>query len=93
MITPVLETNNFVVRAFERRDLGKFVEYRSQRIVARYQNWESYTSHDANDLFESMDYSGIDKLKFRVQSSEDFTLWSQATALLHSANALTLRSR
>ena len=59
MITPVLDTENFVIRAFERKDLEVFVEYRSDEIVAKYQNWENYTSQDANELFESMDYSSF----------------------------------
>ena len=57
MITPVLETKNFIIRAFERKDLEVFAEYRSQEMVAKYQSWANYTFQDANELFESMDYS------------------------------------
>ena len=57
MITPVLRTENFVIRAFERKDLQVFAEYRSQEEVAKYQSWTSFTFQDAIELFESMDYS------------------------------------
>lgn len=57
MITPVLKTENFVIRAFERKDLEIFAQYRSQEMVAKYQSWTSFTYPDAVELFESMDYS------------------------------------
>jgi RimJ/RimL family protein N-acetyltransferase len=57
MITPVLKTENLVIRAFERKDLDVFALYRSQEMVAKYQSWASYTYQDAIELFEGMDYS------------------------------------
>ncbi len=57
MIPPVLKTENFVIRAFEEKDLEIFTRYRSQEVVAKYQSWTSYTYQDAVELFESMDYS------------------------------------
>ena len=57
MITPVLKTENFVIRAFERKDLEIFAQYRSQEMVAKYQSWTSFTYQDAVELFESTDYS------------------------------------
>jgi len=54
---PVLRTENFVIRAFERKDLETFAQYRSQEMVAKYQSWTSYTYQNAVELFESMDYS------------------------------------
>ena len=57
MVTPVLQTDNFLIRAFERRDLELFARYRSHEIVAKYQSWTSYTYQDAVEIFENMDYS------------------------------------
>ncbi|KGK00150.1 hypothetical protein ND16A_0341 [Thalassotalea sp. ND16A] len=57
MIFPVLKTQSLVIRAFEKKDLATFSEYRSQDVVAKYQSWTSYTYQDAVELFESMDYS------------------------------------
>lgn len=57
MNTPVLKTENFVIRAFEKKDLEIFALYRSQEMVAKYQSWTSYTFQDAIELFENMDYS------------------------------------
>jgi len=57
MNPPVLKTENYVIRAFERKDLEAFALYRSQEMVAKYQSWTSYTYQDAIELFESMDYS------------------------------------
>lgn len=57
MITPVLNTEYFVIRALERKDLAVFTQYRSQEVVAKYQSWTSYTHQEAVELFESMDYS------------------------------------
>jgi RimJ/RimL family protein N-acetyltransferase len=55
VFTQVLKTENFVIRALERRDLEVFSQYRSLEIVAKYQDWTSFTYQDAVDLFESMD--------------------------------------
>ncbi|OUS24490.1 GNAT family N-acetyltransferase [Thalassotalea sp. 42_200_T64] len=57
MIPPVLETENLVIRAFERKDLEIFTQYRSQEMVAKYQSWTNYTYQDAIEFFEGMDYS------------------------------------
>jgi RimJ/RimL family protein N-acetyltransferase len=57
VFTQVLKTENFVIRALERRDLEVFSQYRSLEIVAKYQDWTSFTYQDAVDLFESMDNS------------------------------------
>jgi len=57
MFPPVLKTENYIIRAFERKDLEIFTQYRSQEIVAKYQSWSSYTFKDAIEFFESMDYS------------------------------------
>ena len=57
MNPPVLKTENYVIRAFEIKDLEAFALYRSQEMVAKYQSWTSYTYQDAVQLFESMDYS------------------------------------
>lgn len=54
---PVLKTENFAIRAFERKDLEAFAQYRSQEMVAKYQSWTSFTYQDAVALFDSMDYS------------------------------------
>jgi RimJ/RimL family protein N-acetyltransferase len=59
MITPVLETESFVIRAFEKKDLEVFAAYRSEEMVAKYQSWENYSYQDAIELFESMDYSSF----------------------------------
>lgn len=57
MIPPILKTENLVIRAFERKDLEMFTQYRSQEIVSRYQSWKNYTYQDAFEFFEGMDYS------------------------------------
>ncbi len=57
MFAPVLRTKNFVIRAFERKDLEAFSQYRSQEVVAKYQSWTGFTYQDAVELFDSMDYS------------------------------------
>lgn len=57
MNPPVLKTENLVIRAFERKDLETFTQYRSQEMVAKYQSWSNYTYQDAVKFFESMDYS------------------------------------
>lgn len=57
MSTPVLKTERFVIRAFERKDLEVFAQYRSQKLVAKYQSWTSFTHQDAVEFFEDMDYS------------------------------------
>jgi len=57
MIAPTLKTKNIVIRAFEKKDLESFVEYRAQEEVARYQSWSDYSYQDALELFEGMDYS------------------------------------
>lgn len=57
MSVPVLKTEKFVIRAFERKDLEQFAQYRSQEAVARYQNWTTFTYQDAVELFDAMDYS------------------------------------
>jgi RimJ/RimL family protein N-acetyltransferase len=57
MIPPILKTGNLVIRAFERKDLEIFAQYRSEELVAKYQSWSIYTYEEAVKLFESMDYS------------------------------------
>jgi len=57
MSAPVLNTENFVIRAFEKKDLEAFTHYRSQEVVAKYQSWTDFTYQDAVELFENMDYS------------------------------------
>lgn len=57
MNPPVLKTENLVIRAFQRKDLEIFTQYRSQEMVAKYQSWTNYTYQDAIELFEGMDYS------------------------------------
>jgi RimJ/RimL family protein N-acetyltransferase len=61
MNPPVLRTENLVIRAFEKKDLETFAQYRSQEVVAKYQSWTSFTYQDAVELFESMDYSTFGK--------------------------------
>jgi len=56
-MTPSLRTNNYEIRAFERKDLEAFARYRAQEDVARYQSWTDYTYQDAVEDFEEMDYS------------------------------------
>lgn len=53
----ILKTENFTIRAFEKKDLEVFAQYRSLDAVAKYQSWTSFTYHDAIALFDSMDYS------------------------------------
>jgi RimJ/RimL family protein N-acetyltransferase len=57
MFTQVLKTENFVIRALERKDLEVFSQYRSLEIVAKYQDWASFTYQDAVELLESMNDS------------------------------------
>ena len=57
MPTPLLKTENFFVRAFEKKDLDVFAQYRAQEAVARYQSWSGFTYQDAVELFDSTDYS------------------------------------
>ncbi|MDF1665038.1 MAG: GNAT family protein [Planctomycetota bacterium] len=59
MPAPILRTENFVIRAFEKKDLEAFTEYRAQASVAKYQSWSSFTYQDAIQLFEGMDYSSF----------------------------------
>jgi len=54
---PILKSDNLIIRAFEKKDLTLFTEYRSKKVVAKYQNWTDYTYEDAINLFEGMDYS------------------------------------
>lgn len=61
MNTPVLKTENFIIRAFEIKDLEIFTQYRSQEMVAKYQSWINFTYQDAVVFFESMDYSTFGK--------------------------------
>lgn len=56
MITPVLKTDNYTIRAFERKDLKVFTQYRSIEAVAKYQSWTDYTYQDAENLFNSINY-------------------------------------
>jgi len=57
MVTPILQTENYIIRAFESKDLEIFTWYRAQEAVAKYQSWTNYTYQDAVELFENMDYS------------------------------------
>jgi RimJ/RimL family protein N-acetyltransferase len=57
MACPILKSKNFVIRAFERKDLEIFTYYRSDELVAKYQSWSNYTYEEAVKLFEGMDYS------------------------------------
>ena len=57
MFTQVLKTENFFIRALERKDLEVFTQYRSLEMVAKYQDWTSFTYQDAVELFESMNDS------------------------------------
>jgi RimJ/RimL family protein N-acetyltransferase len=57
MSPPILKSENLVIRAFERKDLETFAQYRSDELVAKYQSWENYTYEDAVKLFDNMDYS------------------------------------
>lgn len=59
MNPPILKTANLVIRAFQRKDLEAFAQYRSQETVAKYQSWTNYTYQDAIELFEGMDYSNF----------------------------------
>lgn len=61
MPAPVLRTENFAIRAFEKKDLEALTKYRSQEAVARYQSWTSFTYQDAVELFEGIDYSSFGK--------------------------------
>jgi RimJ/RimL family protein N-acetyltransferase len=58
-MTPKLKTNNYKIRAFERKDLEAFVCYRAQEDVARYQDWTDYTYQDAVEDFEDTDYTNF----------------------------------
>lgn len=50
-------TESYVIRPFEKKDLVIFADYRSQKAIAKYQSWTTYSYQDAVELFESMDYS------------------------------------
>ncbi len=50
MSTPVLKTKNSVIRAFERKDLEIFTQYRSQEMVVKYQSWINYTYQEAIEI-------------------------------------------
>jgi RimJ/RimL family protein N-acetyltransferase len=58
-MTPKLRTNNYEIRAFERKDLEAFACYRAQEDVARYQDWTDYTYQDAVEDFEDTDYTNF----------------------------------
>jgi len=57
MNPPFLKSGKLVIRAFKRKDLKIFAQYRSDELVAKYQSWTNYTYEDAVKLFEDMDYS------------------------------------
>lgn len=57
MKCPKIETANFLIRAFEHKDLEIFAQYRADEIVAKYQSWSNFTYQDALLFFERMDYS------------------------------------
>ncbi|WP_416307155.1 GNAT family N-acetyltransferase [Neptunicella sp. SCSIO 80796] len=59
MTTPILKTEQLIVRAFEQADLPVFAHYRAQEEVARYQSWTDYSYQDALDLFNQTDYSSF----------------------------------
>ncbi|WP_448212404.1 GNAT family N-acetyltransferase [Colwellia sp. MEBiC06753] len=57
MQAPYIQTANLDIRPFERKDLTRFTEYRSNQAVAVYQSWSDYKYQDALALFNAMDYS------------------------------------
>jgi RimJ/RimL family protein N-acetyltransferase len=47
-----IESARLVLRRFEDEDLGTFLAYLNDPLVARYQTWESYTEQQARDVIE-----------------------------------------
>ena len=58
-MTPSLETKNFVLRAFESKDLKHFAAYRANPTIARFQSWSDYTYKDALHFFQNTNYSNF----------------------------------
>lgn len=53
---PTLQSERFIIRAFQRSDLSRFTQYRANEEVAKYQSWSDYSYSDALKLFNAMDY-------------------------------------
>jgi RimJ/RimL family protein N-acetyltransferase len=49
-----LRTERLILRRFEPHDVTRFAEYRSDRDVARYQSWDSYTIERAERFLQDM---------------------------------------
>jgi RimJ/RimL family protein N-acetyltransferase len=47
-----MESARLVLRRFVDEDLGTFLAYLNDPLVARYQSWESYTEEQARDVIE-----------------------------------------
>ncbi|HWT00258.1 MAG TPA: GNAT family protein [Pyrinomonadaceae bacterium] len=47
-----IESPRLILRRFADADLGPFLAYLNDPLVARYQSWESYTAEQARDVIE-----------------------------------------
>src|SRR5690349_3949682 len=47
-----METARLVLRRLRDEDLGAFMAYLNDPLVARYQSWESYTEREAREVIE-----------------------------------------
>jgi len=47
-----IESPRLTLRRFADADLGQFLAYLNDPLVARYQSWESYTEQEARDVIE-----------------------------------------
>ncbi|MCT7941416.1 MULTISPECIES: GNAT family N-acetyltransferase [Shewanella] len=54
--SPVLQSERFVIRAFNEDDLMAFAAYRNDPNVAKYQSWTHYSLEDAKQLLQQTDY-------------------------------------
>ena len=50
-----IETARLTLRRFADADLGAFLAYLNDPLVARYQTWESYTEQQARDVIEQQE--------------------------------------
>ncbi|HKR00203.1 MAG TPA: GNAT family protein [Pyrinomonadaceae bacterium] len=52
MAFTTIESSRLILRRFQDADLGAFLAYVNDPLVARYQSWESYTEAEARDIIE-----------------------------------------
>ncbi|WP_064092611.1 GNAT family N-acetyltransferase [Rossellomorea aquimaris] len=55
-----IESSRLILRAFKDDDLDRFVQYRSNPNVARYQSWENFTKEQGVTFIQEMTQASFD---------------------------------